>query len=110
METSDSDPPLNADVTIVNGQAWALRPDHIAGLLRGARPGAVIADPAGALADPNRLAGVTDPQFWSGQPAALAEGLATSPFGPPPIALLPSSHQVGGRPAQRRRRHPDVSL
>lgn len=89
MGTSDTDPPLRADVTVVNGQAWALRPDQIAGLLRGATPGTVIADPAGAPADPSRLASVIDPQFWSGQPAALAEALATSPFGPPPIAERP---------------------
>jgi excisionase family DNA binding protein len=71
------------DVTVVNGQVRALRADHIAGLLGQAAPGAVIADPAGAPADPNRLAMVTDPGFWSGQPAALAEALATDPISPP---------------------------
>ena len=74
-----------AEVTIVNGQAWALRPDHIAGLLAQVAPGAIIADPAGPPADPARLAAVTDPRFWSGQPAALAEALGTSPLEHPPI-------------------------
>jgi excisionase family DNA binding protein len=78
-----------AEVTVVNGQAWALRPDHIAELLQRAAPGAVIADPTGAAADPDRLATVTDPQFWSGQPAALAEALAASLPGQPPITERP---------------------
>jgi excisionase family DNA binding protein len=95
---SHADSPSAADVpmtsrvtgvTVVNSQAWALRPEHIPGLLQRAAPGAVIADPAGAPADPDRLATVTDPQFWSGHPAALAEALATSPPGQAPIAEGP---------------------
>lgn len=74
------------EVTVVNGEAWSRRPDQIAGLLRQAAPGTVIADPAGARADPSRMAAVTDPRFWSGQPDALAEALATSSIGEPPIA------------------------
>lgn len=88
--TNDAAP----EVTVVNGQAWALRPEHIAGLLGRTAPGGVIADPAGAAADPDRVATVTDPQFWSGQPAALVEALATDPLGTPPLAENP---WTGGR-------------
>ncbi len=77
------------EVTVVNSQARALRPEHIAGLLQRAAHGAVIANPAGAPAAPDRLATLTDPQFWSGQPAALAEALATSLPGQPPITERP---------------------
>lgn len=87
------------EVTIVNGQAWALRPDHIARLLRQAAPGSVIPDPAGASPDPDRLATVTDPQFWSGQPAALAEALATSLPGQPPITERPQAEARSSRAA-----------
>lgn len=73
-------------VTVVNGQAWALRPQHIAQLLRTATAGAVIPDPAGLVASPDRLATVSDPGFWAGEPDALAEALATSPDDASPIA------------------------
>lgn len=42
----------------------------------------MIADPAGAAADPSRVAAVTDPGFWAGQPAALAEALGSNPDAP----------------------------
>ena len=85
------------EVTIVNHQAWALRPGHIARLLAQARPGAVIADPAGAPADPAHVAAVTDPGFWSSQPAALAEALSTGPLDHAPIAeRSPASSPAAG--------------
>lgn len=54
-------------VTVVNGQGWALRPQHIAHLLGAATAGAVIPDPAGLAARPDRLATVSDPGFWAGR-------------------------------------------
>lgn len=78
-----------AEITVVNGQAWALRPTTIAQLLGQAAAGAVIADPAGQPANPDRVATVTDPAFWAAEPDALAEALATSPTGPPPVAERP---------------------
>ena len=83
-----SEPAVN-EVTVINGQAWSLRPDAIAQLLGQATAGAVIPDPAGQPAAPDRLATVTDPGFWSGQPAALAEALATSPG-----ALSPDTDRI----------------
>lgn len=78
-------------VTVVNGQAWALRPQHIAQLLGTATAGAVIPDPAGLTARSDRLATVSDPGFWAGQPDALAEALASSPDNASPIAEQPPS-------------------
>lgn len=90
-----TDPQLT-EVTVVNGRAWALRPDTIAQLLSRAEPGSVIADPAGQSAAPDRLATIVDPGFWAGEPRALAEALGTSPTDPPPIAERPPGD---GRPA-----------
>lgn len=78
-----------AEVTVVNGPAWSLRPELIANLLRQASAGTVIPDPAGAPAKPGSLAAVVDAEFWSSEPAALAEALATSPGDPPLIAERP---------------------
>lgn len=81
--------PDRITVTVINGQAWALRRDQIAGLLRRAEPGSIIGDPAGAPPDPERLATVTDPESWADDPAALAEALAAGDDAAPP---------AGGRP------------
>jgi len=76
-------------VTVVNGQAWAHRPQHIGQLLATATSGAVIPDPTGLAASPDRFATVGDPGFWAGQPNALAEAWATSPDDASPIAKAP---------------------
>lgn len=82
-----------AEVIVVNHQAWALRPDQIAQLVRHAAPGSMIPDPAGLPPDPDRLARVTDPQFWAEQPQALAEALATSSSSAPTVTDQPSGQQ-----------------
>ncbi len=79
------------EVTVINARAWALRPDHVAGRLRQAAPGAVIADPAGAPAGRSPMASLADRELWSNLPDALAEALATSRLKPPPIAVHPPS-------------------
>lgn len=78
------------EVTVVNGQAWALRPGTIAQLLRQATPGSVIPDPAGQPARPERTAAVTDPAFWAADPDALAEALATTTAGSAPMVERPA--------------------
>jgi excisionase family DNA binding protein len=66
----------SGEVTVVNGRAWADKSTHIAQHLRQASPGAVIPDPGGQPPNPEHLAVVTDPNFWSSQSDALAEALA----------------------------------
>jgi hypothetical protein len=54
------------------------RPAHIAQLLGTASHGAGSPDPGGQPPDPERVATVVVPRFWSGLPEALAEALGTT--------------------------------
>lgn len=99
-----------AEVTVVNGQAWTLRPATIAQLVGKAAAGAVIADPAGRPAIRDWVATITDPHFWSTLPAALAEALATSPTGPPPISESPPRSDQTSRSRQAIKRRPRARL
>jgi excisionase family DNA binding protein len=63
------------EVTVVNAASWAARADQLAQLLGRSAEGAVIPDPGGQPADPSALAAITDPSFWSAEPAALADAL-----------------------------------
>lgn len=85
-----------AAVTVVNGQAWSMQPTRIAQLLATAGDGAVIPDPGGLPASPDRLATVSDPGFWAARPDALAEALAATPSGQPPIADSPPAGRAAG--------------
>jgi excisionase family DNA binding protein len=63
------------EVTVVNVLSWAARPEQLALILGRSSGGAVIADPTGALADPDSLAAVADPDFWSREAGALGDAL-----------------------------------
>jgi excisionase family DNA binding protein len=64
-----------AEVTVVNAPSWAARPNQLAQLLARAGAGAVVPDPSGQPAEPGKLASITDPAFWSTEPALLADAL-----------------------------------
>lgn len=70
-------------VTIINSEAWAARPGHLAQLLGRAAHGSVIPGPGGGQLGDEGVATVTDPAFWSVQPEALAEALGDRAGGRP---------------------------
>jgi excisionase family DNA binding protein len=64
-----------AEVTVVNAISWADKADQLAQLLARSAGGGVIPDARGGPADPEGLAAITDPVFWSGEPGVLSEAL-----------------------------------
>jgi excisionase family DNA binding protein len=64
-------------VTIVNAPGWRSKVPQLAVLLKNARGSAVIADPSAVPSDPDSLATVVDPAYWSEHLAELGDALAS---------------------------------
>lgn len=62
------------EVTVVNATSWVARPEQLAQLLGRSGVG-IIPDSSGQPADPEALAAVSDPTFWSAEPRVLADAL-----------------------------------
>ncbi|HVA09559.1 MAG TPA: helix-turn-helix domain-containing protein [Acidimicrobiales bacterium] len=84
-----------AEVTVVNATSWSEKSDQLAQLLARSAGGGVIPDPGGTSPDPDRLAGITDPIFWSGEPSVLRDALRALAL-PDLGASSPSDHRSSG--------------
>jgi excisionase family DNA binding protein len=65
-------------VTLINAANWREKLPQLAALLKGAVANGLttISDPAGAQPDPEGLATIIDPAYWSAHQSELAEILA----------------------------------
>jgi len=64
------------EVTVLNAASWVAQAQQFAQILARASAGQVIPATRGGAPAPDRMATITDPTYWSGDPRILAEALA----------------------------------